>query len=874
MLYFIGFRRTHRLCGCSGGNCDAPEDFGVELGLLNSVECVVHSDCPIHALCAKGECVTDELPPSLLAADPAPSSTSIPPVKQLRLQFNEDILFGRPGASIVVQCIDPSIKWVITLPEGAQDLSVLRYSPPLFPRAHRRPPQQLHLAGPAAAATAAAAAAGAAERQEESTGTSKWLLERQGQLLVVTPDEELTSLPQGNYTVSLEFGFVIDLTGNPCEAVGPISFRIAKDGGCPLLYVTGFGTENGNCNGLYTPIDPINGHAAWRGGEGNLFFIYYRQETAEEPGNWVVDTDLDESAFLGFADIALLQGAPRGPKGGPQLPPSGLWHKWTGKKREEQPFAAFVCRQNPDHLPPTLVAVGPPHPETPTAVEDNSYRAAQGPHLLQLDSASGVPAEPLVLIFNKPITYGHWASLRLTPRGQKVPVAEWPADQEAGMRGASIRVRRMQPQSPGSLAGPRSFSSSSSNSSTGIPSAAEPTQGELGVAELHVDVPLEPGQVYELTADLGAFTDLSYNPWGPLGSHTVFFEAAATHCLLKISAEATAAAAVAAEPDGPEAQAAAASESSYELQLLGSSADSGSENSHHVPEGSRAAVHCSAGLSLPLDIMIETGSSTNAGELHCYKGKWRGTLSPCIPRCSPYPRLADAYDVEETQEAAEGISGSAVVVRCADSVAAAATAATTATAAPEEGQQQQTLRCLSGRWEPLTLQCAALCPPLGPSLGPSYLVRLPLGSQEEADDEEDEQEPAADAAAAEGEERLIECVEPQPYSPNQQQPQVLQQLLRCTEDGWEPPVTLKCKRSCRQPPLTPEGAELKGQGLQHGSVWTAECKQGPPGMLLLLNAAAAAATAAATAAAAAATAAAAADDAAWGIYLSYRCFPL
>ncbi|CDJ59328.1 sushi domain-containing protein / SCR repeat-containing protein, putative [Eimeria maxima] len=819
--HFLG---THRLCGCSGDNCDAPEDFGVELGLLNSVECVVHSDCPIHALCAKGECVTDALPPSLLAADPAPNSTSIPPVKHLQLHFNEDILFGRPGSSIVVQCLEPSIKWVITLPEGATDLSVLRYTPPLFPRAHRRPLQQPHLAG---AAAGAAGVGGAAERQEESTGTSKWLLERQGQMLMVTPDEELTSLPQGNYTVSLEFGFVIDLTGNPCEGVGPLSFRIAKDGGCPLLYVTGFGTENGNCNGLYTPIDPVNGHAAWRGGEGNVFFIYYRQETAQEPGNWVVDTDLDESAFLGFADIALLQGPPRRSRGdGPPLPPSGLWHKWTGKKREEQPFAVFLCRQTPDHLPPSLVAVGPPYSEAPAPQKsDSADSVAQGPHLLQLDSASGLPSEPLVLIFNKPVTYGHWASLRLTPRGQRTPVAEWPADQEAGLRGGSLRVRRMQPQTPGAAGGISSrtspASTDSSSSSNHLAGNLKPDEEELGVAELDVDVPLDAGQIYELTADLGAFTDLSYNPWGPLGPQTVLFEAAATHCLLKVGAEAAAAAAAAAEPDGPEAQAAAANETAYELQLAGSTA-AGEIQGRQVPEGTRAAVHCSAGLSLPLDIMLETGSSSNAGDLQCVRGKWTGALSPCVPRCSPYPRLADAYDVEETHEAAEGISGAAVVVRCADT--AAATTATTA--GSNGGQHQQTLRCIGGRWEPLTLHCATMCPPLGPSLGPAYLVRLPPSIH--ADEEEEQEEAAADAAAAEGEERLVECAEPQTSSREQheQEQQPLLQLLRCTEAGWEPPVTLSCKRSCRQPPLTPEGAELQGEGMHHGSVWTAQCKQG------------------------------------------------
>ncbi|CDJ40550.1 sushi domain-containing protein / SCR repeat-containing protein, putative [Eimeria tenella] len=788
--HFFG---THRLCGCSGGDCDDPSDFGVELGLLNSVECVVHSDCPIHALCAKGECVSDDLPPNLVASDPAPHSVAIPPLKQIQLQFNEDIVFGRPGASLIVQCLDPEIKWVITLPEGIEELKVIRYSPPIFPKAHRR------TAGAAGATTSAGARTAVSESFEESSGSSKWLLERQGQILTVTPDEELSSLPQGSYKLSIEFGFVTDLTGNPSDAVPFIPFRVAKDGGCPLLYVTGFGTENGNCNGLYTPIDPLNGHAGWRGAEGNAFFIYYRKETDEEPGNWVIDTDLDEGAFLAFADVSLLQGFPRGEKGGPQLPPTGLWHKWTGKKREEQPFAAFVCREKPDHLPPTLIDVKPAQGGLP---------GSGGFRVLKLNNETGLSLEPITLVFNKPINYGHWASLRLTARGEKTPVAEWVTDQEAGMRGptGSVLIRSPQPSS-----------SSTDHQTSDHKLASESSQDEAereeehGVVELSLQAPLEAGKEYDLTADLGAFTDLSYNPWGPLASQTVTFSAVATHCRLLVGAAAATAAAEAAEPDGPEAQATAGDETSYEL--LVSPAESVIESgvlgrASRVVEGAVAFVHCVKGLSVPLDL-IEGGDSQNAGELRCTNGRWQGALTPCVPRCRRYPQLADAYDLEESAEAIEGISGSAVVVRCADAAAAS------------DGRPQQTLRCLGGRWEPLTLKCSALCPPLGPFLGPGYLVTL-SHNQDEAN--EDEGEDAATAAAAEGEERIVRCIES--TVPEQKQEQ---QILRCTEDGWAPSVTLNCRRSCRQPPITPAGAELRGEGVHHGSVWIATCKEGYAG---------------------------------------------
>ncbi|KAL8275828.1 hypothetical protein Esti_000391 [Eimeria stiedai] len=819
--HFLG---THRLCGCSGADiggsgagCDEAADFGVELGLLNSVDCVAHSDCPIHSLCAKGECVADDLPPTLVASDPAPGSFVVPPLQRLELQFNEDVLFGRPGASALVSCKNPEIQWVITLPEDAHELKIIRYTPALFPRGPKR-----------AAANAGAEVGGPAE----SSGVSKWIVERQGQRLRIIPDEELSSLPPGEYTVSFEFGFVTDLTGNPGEAAPPFTFTLSRDAGCPLLYATGFATENGNPNGMYTPIDPMNKHAAWRGGEANAFFVYYRRETETEQGNWVVDTDLDEAAFLAFADEG---GAPR-PSFKSRLPsvipPSGLWHKWTGRRRAEQPFVAFICRETPDHLAPTLVAVRPP------------AKSAEGggPHVLKLDSNTGVALDKITLVFNKPVNYGHWAGIRLVPREGGAPVAEWITDQEAGMRGpgGSILVRSPPP-------------SAREEQRQLEEEEATPQQeeGEAGVVELTLEGPiLEGGKHYDLIADLGALTDYHYNPWGPLAPQTVVFIAAATHCPLTVGIALLAAAADAAEPDGPEAQAAAGDEESYELVIQSGAADvedvgpgsiqgpmgrSRGASRRRAPEGAVASARCAKGLSLPFDLV--EGNSKNAGLLRCQGGKWEGALSPCVPVCGAYPPLGEAYEVEEKEDAAdEGLSGATITIRCTAAALDAAAAAEEDEEEdedededehprPQQRQQQQlkqTLTCHRGKWDPLTLKCASTCPPLGPSLGINYRVLLPDAGPPASAAAAAAAAAAGTAAAREGESRIVSCSpSAQPARPHEDQ-----QVVRCSARGWEPQVTLSCKGNCRHPPVTPEGTDLKGGGLQHGSVWTATCKDG------------------------------------------------
>ncbi|KAL8453107.1 hypothetical protein Emed_000977 [Eimeria media] len=848
--HFLG---THRLCGCSGADiggsgagCDEAADFGVELGLLNSVDCVAHSDCPIHSLCAKGECVTDDLPPTLVASDPAPGTFVVPPLQRLELQFNEDVLFGRPGASLLVSCKNPEIQWVITLPEDAHELKIIRYTPALFPRGPKR-----------AAGNAAAEAGGPGE----SSGVSKWVVERQGQRLRIIPDEELSSLPPGEYTVSFEFGFVTDLTGNPGEATPPFSFTLSRDAGCPLLYATGFATENGNPNGMYTPIDPVNKHAAWRGGEANAFFVYYRRETETEQGNWVVDTDLDEAAFLAFADVSLLEAAnpqqqqQTGPAdgageavnasilGGPAssspagvgaagvappnafleegaapspssksrrpsvIPPSGLWHKWTGRRREEQPFVAFICRGTPDHLAPTLVAVKPP----------SKTAEGGGPHVIKLDSNTGVALDKITLVFSKPVNYGHWAGIRLVPRGGGAPVAEWVTDQEAGMRGpgGSILVRS---QPPPARAEQRQLEEEE----------AKPQQeeGEPGVVELTLEGPiLEGGKEYDLVADLGALTDYHYNPWGPLAPQTVVFIAAATHCPLTVGTALLAAAAEAAEPDGPEAQAAAGDEESYELVIQSGSVE-GDETEpegaqgpirrsrgaprRRAPEGAVASARCAKGLSLPFDLV--EGNSKNAGLLRCRGGKWEGALSPCVPVCGAYPPLGEAYEVEEKEDAAdEGLSGATITIRCTAAALDAAAAAEEEEEDEEEDededehprprqrQQQQlkqTLTCHSGKWDPLTLKCASTCPPLGPSLGVNYRVLLPDAGPPASAAAAAAAAAAGTAAAREGESRIVSCsASAQPGHPHEDQ-----QVVRCSAKGWEPQVTLSCKGNCRHPP--------------------------------------------------------------------------
>ncbi|OEH79749.1 sushi domain-containing protein, scr repeat-containing protein [Cyclospora cayetanensis] len=339
----------------------------------------------------------------------------------------------------------------------------------------------------------------------------------------------------------------------------------------------------------------------------------------------------------------------------------------------------------------------------------------------------------------------------------------------------------------------------------------EPKQ-QPGIVELTVEAPLEGGKEYDLIADLGAFTDFSYNPWGPLAPQTVSFVAVATHCSLRVGAAAVAAAAESAEPDGPEAQATAGDEASYELVI----APSGSyaEGDTRAGEGAIAVVRCTEGLAVPSDL-VEGADVRNAGMVRCRNGRWDGHLTPCVPRCGPYPSLPEAYEVEEKEEgAAEGLLGASIVIRCTEAAAAG----------EGEKPQEQTLRCAGGRWEPLKLSCAALCPPLGPSLGHQYSVLLPDGSEPRAAGQGD-----VEAAAIEGDKRVVSCrdagVATEQHMEEAEHEQ-LRQVVQCTEKGWAPPLSFSCNRSCLQPPVPPEGADIQGESLRHGSVWTATCKSG------------------------------------------------
>lgn len=914
--------RTQRLCGCRAGeDCTSLSAFGEDIGMLTTVECVAHEDCPLHSACVKAKCTNDDLPPRVTGS--VPSSADVGPLTSFDLLFNEDILFGRPGSTLHIKCkprnprgeksrgrrggADPEKgeeeRWEIVLPEDAHQKRSISHSSLGGSRAPRLRP----FAFPEAAQQTASL-----NRTSEGSAAPSWQIERHGQRLRITPEANLAALPEGLYTVWMDFGFVTDLAGNSLEETSdaPVTFVIARDADCPRLYVTGFSTDNGNVNGAYVAIDPVNRHAAWRGGEGNLFFVYWREAALakaptaagggaagsgasgqnasllqQQPGNWIVDVDLDEEEFLAFADLgALSASAEEGlfpslvgsasamfGKGAGSTPPSGKWHKWSGTQREPQPFVQFFCSHEVDLTPPLLLAVEPP---SFGEVSPSSSSAPEEPHSLRLDP-QGIPVEPIRLVFDKPVNFGHWASVRLLKRsdgddeeeaeeqegreehesseeesetlegasaGERHRIAmEWVVDQEAGMRGEGkgIEVGR-RPKPPGKVV-----------------DGASP---EYGLASLFVTKPLSPNAHYDLIADLGSFTDLSYNPWGPLRKATVSLVAAPPFC-------------AASQGLGPLSQAAADSlrQEGWTEEEADAAADSGSYllsptgeftgKTSELPEGALASARCRSGFSAVSPSLPrqkekpQTEPSRDAGTLRCSGGLWTGRLLPCLPLCGKHP-LADSPSyllknaLDGGSPSSKGLPGEELVVECAVPVAEE----------NAEGQEEEGLstsapppsarvKCVAGKWTATSLKCNKDCAPLQRLLGPNYRVfkkkeNTSERSEEEAvemvpsnSDElrkvfsEPEEEGRSSGFAVEGEERLISCREPAlavklSGAEEEEGKEDAVELVKCSEEGWTPRLSLQCRRNCEQPPETPEGADVEGESLQHGAEWKAVCKPG------------------------------------------------
>ncbi|PHJ24936.1 sushi domain (scr repeat) domain-containing protein [Cystoisospora suis] len=883
---------TTRLCGCSGqdvgGNgktCDEASDFDKDLGLVANVQCIVNQDCPNNALCAKGECVEDDMDPYIVSMYPMNDTFAVPPVTHIDLIFNENIKFGRPRAALMVANLqNPSQQYLITLPNNAANLK--KITPPVLTSGSRLLPGSSS-AGSSRSSDARAGSvnlsslAGGLVNQSQSeemggpgAANNKWVVEILGQKLRIIPDKDAVSLPLGDYRIGIEFGFVTDLIGNMNKGENNLRFTLSNDANCPFLYVTGFTTENGNCNGLYSPADPMNDQASWQGGEKNAFFIYWKKEVRDngklqQGGNWIVDTNYDDSSFLAFADLTAHADKKRGRS--KAVPPSGLWHKWTGATRSPQPEVSIYCAQAPDRSPASLIAVDPPIGSP-----------------FQLSASTLLPLRPITLTFNKPMNYGHWASIKLVPRnpgggesgGVKKRTIRWITDLEAGMRGDSIKISNRPAKAviPSAASASstartlnenrliheviedeteadfaphgRSASPSSQNSLLRSPASRQlqrsttppPSSGLVGVVELHVKDPLVPGETYDLVAELGALTDLAYNPWGPVEKGIIVFHTTGGRCAAALSQ----ANVVLSFPE--------VSPSRTQSDLLSESGHGGVTEAGHeilgLPAGSQDAddgtqirVRCRPGYSVHASLK----NAPHAEETHlvCEDGKWRGSkdLPKCFPSCGPYPVLGGAYRMSG-DVGGEGLEGEVVNIQCTDTAEVLSQVA------------RQAVTCTQGKWEPLLVKCGATCPPLGPTLGSRYQVMMTANQTEmslsttgRSSGGNGRQQIPESREAKEGEKRTVLCAEgassvKESYSSSTlaargDERQLLgdSEEVLCGKTGWAD-VRLKCFADCPKEQLLStllqhgQGLEPSGgvgqmkKAVKHGERQTVKCASG------------------------------------------------
>lgn len=173
----------------------------------------------------------------------------------------------------------------------------------------------------------------------------------------IVPDISMSTFPEGGFIVGYEGGIVSDLYQNYNEGSISLMFTVSRSAGCPFLYLTGFSTEDVNPNGVFSNVDPVNMHAAWRGGsDGAPLYLYWKLRDPErrQPGSWILSTKTDGKRFIAYADLKMME---RLGKDGEVRPPKGLWKKWSNNKWEEQPDVTVTCREGLDRSFPKLIEV-------------------------------------------------------------------------------------------------------------------------------------------------------------------------------------------------------------------------------------------------------------------------------------------------------------------------------------------------------------------------------------------------------------------------------------------------------------------------------------------------------------------------------------
>uniref|UniRef100_A0A0G4HS72 Sushi domain-containing protein n=1 Tax=Chromera velia CCMP2878 TaxID=1169474 RepID=A0A0G4HS72_9ALVE len=602
-----------RLCGCSGQDlggdgipCNQLEDFDGEIGQLTIGECVMNSDCADNGpglYCFGGVCQADTFPPYVEFFSPGNGSYAVPPVHSITFEWNENVDISDPRKRIMVESLtNPEQSWVITV--GRPD----RFQ----------------------------------------------LVELFGFQLTLRPDLSLRDgLPEGVYRVYYESRLVRDTAGNENTGRTDYYFSVSKNAGCPFLYLTGFfpgedASTGPNPNGLFVPIEPVSGKAAWKGASPNNkgLFIYWKPEEGSVQANWLLDTNTEPSQFLGYADLQVIRNTRE-----KQRPPSGYWKKWVGSGWLEQPVN-FQCRDQPDNTPPTLVDINP-----------------------GIGSVDFPVNGTIELTFNEPVFYGHGGAIRLHGRysGQELEI--WP-DVYEDMR-------------------EKYFFADGTN-----------------VVKIRPPLALFYGDEYEISVDIGAIVDSAYNPWGPVSKGTLKFRAYGVPCLeYPLPDPSTYSVSGTGRFHGAQREHRCASGLSppssqeepwviecenggwqnLELQCLRDCPpflDLGSMYKVDNPGSFHDAVltlECANNHS-PLQ-----GSSPQT--IRCKDGLWDIVNLRCGPDCGPFPSLGDEYALSGS-----GIGpGSSRTVRCARG------------SMRVKGSEPETVMCEDGRWDLPVLECRKLC---------------------------------------------------------------------------------------------------------------------------------------------------------------------
>eukprot|EP00920_Eleutheroschizon_duboscqi_P032116 GHVT01077447.1.p1 GENE.GHVT01077447.1~~GHVT01077447.1.p1 ORF type:complete len:568 (-),score=24.69 GHVT01077447.1:1144-2847(-) len=497
------------------------------------------------------------------------------------------------------------------------------------------------------------------------------------------------SLPNGRYRVGYEYAFLTDLSGNSVTPEVHLYFTISKIAECPHMYVTGFSIENGNPNGHYLPLEQVtNNRVAWKGGDQNNMYIYWKKPsttTADQPGNWVLDSNLDESNFIGYPDLELMDSLPESEK---SRPPSGLWWKWMASGREEQPHVIVHCMDTDDRKQPEL-----------TSIEPKSGQAAW--------PVDGV----LKLVFSEPINYGHWGRAILTGRNTEDKVV-FVSDWEGNMRDKETKV--LPPTSYTIPAG-----------TNGEPQTIE----RAGILELHPSTPLEPGETYDIEIELGFITDLAYNPCRHITSGNLVFTTYGAAC----SPFQNLGSAYNVRGSG------SAHNVRYEVECApGYSPEGEAQGAVYIVcddgewTGTRPVCKAECGMYPDVgdqytvegrldsyrhgDVVTLSCSSTGLQlsgtqsfqTLVCRDGVWDQASVRCGATCGPLSSLGKNYSIDG--DARQAMIGAVRNIMCVPPARAVGSLS------------RQTLKCEESGWTPLGIECYLDCATNFPSPGPAYVV--------------------------------------------------------------------------------------------------------------------------------------------------------